>query len=165
MIRAATLGDAAAVARIHVESWAVAYRGIMPSDVIARTDLASRTRFWTDRIANPEWPVFVIEEQGGLVAFCQMIPSPDPDDDAKTVGHITSIHALPHLRGRGHGRALLAHAFAEFKKRGFRAVTLWVLTENKDARGFYEKVGFWNDGGTKHYPGTEVPEARYRISL
>jgi len=51
LIRPATLTDAAAVARVHVESWKVAYRGIMPDDVIARTDLAYRTGFWAERIA------------------------------------------------------------------------------------------------------------------
>ena len=44
-LRVATAADVAAVARIHVESWKVAYRGIMPDDVIARTDIAYRTRF------------------------------------------------------------------------------------------------------------------------
>ena len=165
LIRLATPGDAPAVARIHVESWKVAYRGIMPDDVIARTDLAYRTHFWTERLANREWPVFVIEEGSELVAFCQMVPSPDADDDPKTVGHITSIHALPHLRGRGYGRALLDHAFVEFKKRGMLEVTLWVLEGNTDARRFYEKLGFHNDGARKAYPGTEVPEVRYRIQL
>jgi len=165
LIRVATPADAAAVAHIHVESWKVAYRGIMPDDAIARTDLAYRTAFWTDRIANHEWPVFVIEEDGKLVAFCQMVPSPDSDDDPKTVGHITSIHVLPHLRGQGHGRALLDHAFAEFRRRGFAEVTLWVLEGNGSARRFYEQLGLRDDGGRKTYPRTEVPEARYRISL
>jgi ribosomal protein S18 acetylase RimI-like enzyme len=164
-IRAAIPADAAAVARVHVESWKVAYRGIMPDDVIARTDLPYRTRFWTERIATDEWPVLAIEEGSELVAFCQMIPTPDSGDDPKTVGHIPSIHVLPHLRGKGHGRALLAHAFAEFRRRGFSEVTLWVLAENASARAFYEKLGFRNDGGIKTYPGTEVPEVRYRIGL
>jgi ribosomal protein S18 acetylase RimI-like enzyme len=165
VIRTATLADAPAVARIHVESWAVAYRGIMPADVIARTDLAYRTRFWTDRIANSEWPVFVIEEGGELLAFCQMVPSPDGNDDPTTVGHITSIHVLPHLRGQGHGRALLDQALAEFRRRGFAEVTLWVLEGNASARRFYERLGFREDEGRKTYPATDVPEARYRISL
>lgn len=52
-LRRATDADAAAVGRIHVESWNVAYRGIMPDDVIAQTDLAYRTRFWAERIADP----------------------------------------------------------------------------------------------------------------
>ena len=51
----------------------MAYRGIMPDDVIAKTDLAYRTQFWAERIADPDWPVFVIEEGGECVAFCQMI--------------------------------------------------------------------------------------------
>ena len=164
-IRLAAPADAPAIARIHVESWKVAYRGIMPDDVIARADLAYRTRFWTERLASRDWPVFLTEEGGESVAFCQAIATPDPGDDPRSVGHITSIHVLPRLRGKGHGRALLDHAFAEFRRRGMRDVTLWVLEGNTAARRFYEKVGFHNDGGRKAYPGTEVPEVRYRIPL
>ena len=165
MIRVALPRDAAAVGRIHVESWNVAYRGIMPDDVIARTDLTYRIKFWGERIADPEWPVFVITEEGEIVAFCQMIPSRDPDDDPKRVGHITSLHVLPHLRGRGHGRTLVDHVRAEFRKRGFDELTLWVLEENQSARRFYEKYGFLLDSGTRTYPKTEVPEVRYRIRV
>ncbi len=137
----------------------------MPDDVITRTDLAYRTRFWTERLATRDWPVFLTEEGGEGVAFCQAIATPDPGDDPKTVGHITSIHVLPHLRGRGHGRALLDHAFAEFRRRAMKEVTLWVLDGNAEARRFYERLGFRDDGSRKAYPGTEVPEARYRITL
>lgn len=165
MIRLAAPADAPAVARIHVESWKVAYRGIMPDDVIARTDLAYRTRFWTERLATRDWPVFLIDEGGESVAFCQAIATPDADDDAKTVGHITSIHVLPRLRGKGHGRALLDRAFAEFRRRGMTEVTLWVLEGNGPARSFYERLGFRNDGGRKAYPGTDVSEVRYRIAI
>ncbi|HXG97184.1 MAG TPA: GNAT family N-acetyltransferase [Gemmatimonadales bacterium] len=164
-IRRALNGDAGTVARIHVESWNVAYRGIMPDDVIARTDLAYRTAFWTERIADPEWPVFLIEEHGAAVAFCQMIPTKDPDDDATRVGHITSLHVLPQLRGRGCGRMLMNHVLDEFVRRGFAEVTLWVLRDNTNARAFYETSGFHLDGGTRRYPRTNVPEVRYRIRL
>ena len=164
-LRRATPADAAAVGRIHVESWNVAYRGIMPDDVIAKTDLACRTRFWAERIADRDWPVFVIEEAGECVAFCQMIPSRDPDDDPKHVGHITSLHVLPWLRGKGLGRLLMNHVLGEFKKRGFLTVTLWVLEHNLPARGFYEQYGFRLDAATRRYPRTEVPEVRYRIHL
>jgi len=92
LIRRADAADVGAVARIHVESWNVAYRGIMPDDVIARTDLAYRTAFWTERIADREWPVFLIEEDGETVAFCQMIPTRDPEDDRTRVGQIPSLH-------------------------------------------------------------------------
>lgn len=164
-IRRATPADAEAVGRIHVESWNVAYRGLMPDEVIAKTDLAYRTKFWAERIADPDWPVFVIDKGGESVAFCQMVPSKDSDQDPTRVGQITSLHVLPHLRGRGHGRALVDHVIAEFRRRGFAELTLWVLEENRDARRFYEKYGFRQDGGTRRYPKTQVPEVRYRIRV
>jgi len=164
-IRRALSADAETVGRIHVESWNVAYRGIMPDDVIARTDLAYRTQFWAERIADPDWPVFLVEEQGEAVAFCQMIPTTDANDDPSRVGHITSLHVLPQLRGRGYGRMLIDHVFAEFRRRGFVEVTLWVLEENQGARRFYEQYGFRQDTGTRRYPKTNVPEVRYRIAI
>jgi len=164
-IRRAESGDAETVGRIHVESWNVAYRGIMPDDVIARTDLVYRTAFWAERIADPERPVYLLEKNGQAVAFCQMIPTQDADDDATRVGHITSLHVLPDLRGHGYGRALMDHVFEEFQRRGFAEVTLWVLEENRSARAFYETYGFRLDGGTRRYPRTNVPEVRYRIGL
>jgi ribosomal protein S18 acetylase RimI-like enzyme len=164
-LRRATPADAAAVGHIHVESWKVAYHGIMPDDVIARTDLTFRTAFWAERITDREWPVFLIEEEGQAVAFCQMVPSKDPDDDPTQVGHITSIHVLPQLRGHGYGRLLMDHVLGEFRRRGFAEVTLWVLKENHNARRFYEKYGFHLDGDTRNYPRTDVREVRYRIGL
>jgi len=159
-IRRATAADVETVARLHVESWNVAYRGIMPDDVIARTDLVWRTAFWIGRIANPEWPVLLLEENHHAVAFCHMVSTTEPG-----VGEIPSIHVLPGLRGRGYGRRLLDHTLAEFRRRGIAAVTLWVLKENWPARRFYERLGFHADGGARHYPNTTVPEVRYRIQL
>jgi ribosomal protein S18 acetylase RimI-like enzyme len=163
-IRRATAADTSAVATIHVESWKVAYRGIMPDDAIARTDLAFRTKFWGERIADRDWPVFVIDEGGASIAFCQMTPTRDSGDDPARVGHITSLHVLPHLRGHGHGRFLVDHVLAQFRLRGFKEVTLWVLEENHPARRFYEKYGFRLDGG-KRIDAHQVPEVRYRIRL
>lgn len=165
VIRPAVPADAAAVGRIHVESWNVAYRGIVPDAEIAKMDLATRTTFWAERIAVREWPVYVIDEADESVAFCQMVPSRDLGDDPARVGHITSLHVLPHLRGKGHGRALVDHVLAEFRRRGFAEVTLWVLEENTSARGFYDRLGFRADGGQRTGSGTAVQEMRYRIRL
>jgi ribosomal protein S18 acetylase RimI-like enzyme len=137
----------------------------MPDDVIARTDLAYRTAFWKERIADDKWPVFLLEEGGEGVGFCQMVPTKDTGDDPARVGHITSLHVLPDLRGKGYGRVLMNHVLAEFRRRGFTAVTLWVLEENRNARAFYQQCGFELDGGKRTYPRTEVPEVRYRIRL
>ncbi len=164
-LRIARLTDAPAVARVHVRSWDVAYRSIMPDDVIARTTLAWRTGWWSAEIARREWPVFMLEERGEIVGFCHVTASRDPDADPRTVGEVPSLHVLPHLRGQGHGRILLDRALAELRGRGYAECTLWVLEENRPARAFYEKLGWRFDGGRMLYSGTEVPEVRYRIAV
>ncbi len=167
-LRLATLRDAPAVARVHVASWDVAYRGIMPDDVIAHTTIAWRTGWWSAELARHKWPVFVLEEpgrNGEIVGFCHVTASRDPDADPRTVGEIPSLHVLPHLRGQGLGRMLLDRALAELQHRGYAECTLWVLAENRPARGFYEKLGWRPDGGRMLYGGTDVPEVRYRIGV
>ena len=138
-IRRAGSDDAAAVAGVHVASWRVAYRGIMPDDVIARMDLPTRTARWAKAIADPAWPVFLLEEGNEVVAFC----------------HITTPVELD----------LDSHATAELARRRLAECTLWVLEENAPARRFYERLGMRPDGGRRTYPGTPVPEVRYRLAL
>lgn len=176
--RIATLTDAPAVARVHVASWHVAYRGLMPDDVISRTTLAWRTGWWSAEIARREWPVFVMTvwppsrmtawpygRTREIVGFCHVTASRDPDADPRTVGEVPSLHVLPHLRGQGLGRILLDRALAELHRRGYAACTLWVLELNRPARVFYERLGWRLDGGRKPYEGTTVPEVRYRRTV
>jgi ribosomal protein S18 acetylase RimI-like enzyme len=162
-VRVAQPADAPAVARIHVESWRVAYRGIMPDEIIERMNLAVRTERWSNFIAVREWPVFLLEDGHDVIGFCHLTATRDPDNDPRTVGEITSLHVLPDLRGRGAGRALCQAAFTELRRRGYHACTLWVLERNTAARAFYERLGFRDDGGRKNYPHSDVPEVRYRI--
>src|SRR3989442_2598267 len=86
-----------------------------------------------------------------------MIPTKASDDDASRVGHITSLHVLPHLRGRGYGRMLIDHVFAEFQPRRFAEVTLWGLEKNWSALRFYQNHGFHLECVTRRYPRTKLP--------
>jgi ribosomal protein S18 acetylase RimI-like enzyme len=60
---------------------------------------------------------------------------------------------------------LLRHATAEPARRGLPECTLWVLEENAPAQRFYERLGMRADGSRRTYPGTAVPELRYRLAL
>jgi ribosomal protein S18 acetylase RimI-like enzyme len=56
--------------------------------------------------------------------------------------------------GRGIGRALLAQALADLRRRGYQSAMLWVLATNARARRFYEAAGWRADGVTRteHHP-------------
>ena len=57
-------------------------------------------------------------------------------------GYVGALAVRRPWRGRGLGRALLLHTFAEFQRRGFDRVTLGVDAENPTgATALYESVG------------------------
>jgi GNAT superfamily N-acetyltransferase len=52
------------------------------------------------------------------------------------------IDLLPPWQGRGHGRALLLTFLDALHRRGVPAVHLCMVTANKPARAFYDRLGF-----------------------
>lgn len=61
-------------------------------------------------------------------------------------GEIVSIYLLPEYMGKGYGRALMTAVINLLKEMAFENIFLWVLEENHNARGFYEKMGFEPSG-------------------
>ncbi|HZV35381.1 MAG TPA: GNAT family N-acetyltransferase [Verrucomicrobiae bacterium] len=167
LVRAATISDAAAIARIHVDTWRAAYRGHGPDSVLANLSVERREAFWRERLTQEKGAVFVAEEKGSVIGFCDLIPSRDADADAQVV-EIAAIYIEPASWRKGAGGALCKQAFAEAQNRGCKSITLWVLTTNTAARHFYERIGFVPDGSSKtdKWPdGSALSEVRYRISI
>ena len=60
--------------------------------------------------------------------------------------------------------AALSHA----REHGYEIVTVWVLSQNTQARAFYVALGFTSDGSERtdtQLIGTPLREVRYGISL
>ncbi|WP_438296455.1 N-acetyltransferase family protein [Streptomyces sp. HUAS TT7] len=70
----------------------------------------------------------------------------------------------PAVTRRGIGQALLSEAHAHMESQGFQAMVLWVLSDNHNARQFYERAGYRADGHTQDdvYDGVTLTELRYQ---
>ena len=83
--------------------------------------------------------------EGTLVGYVSLThPTPLPEN-----AHVTAVEGFtvaPMWRGRGVGRALLAAAVDEARRRGSRKVSLRVLATNKRARQVYAAAGFGVEG-------------------
>jgi len=62
------------------------------------------------------------------------------------MGHLDAIHLLPSNVGTGGGRPLFWHALAAMAVLGFTEATLGAYEENVRARGFYEAMGWHEEG-------------------
>lgn len=61
---------------------------------------------------------------------------------SRGVGHIGQISVHPAHQGRGIGRRLIESAASDFRRLGFKAVTLAVTSANENAYHLYESCGF-----------------------
>lgn len=157
MIRAPTSDDISDLARIHVQAWAETYSGIVPAEVIARFDIAYRTRQWQGALAREDLRIAYAPGRG----FAQVGPQRDPRDRTDWPEELYAIYLLDAAKGRGLGRALLRAVL------GDRPVTALVLKGNGAALDFYVATGarllatrsFDEDGfaGTEHLMGWTPP--------
>jgi len=140
----------------------------MPDGVLDGLSAERRAVFWHERLTQMRGQVFVAEDGGRIVGFCDLIPSRDKDVDPDAVAEIAAIYVLPEHWRKGVGRTLCRSALAEAGRRGYHSLTLWVLASNVAARHFYEALGFRLDGATKAdklADGSQVHEVRFRIAF
>ncbi|MDA1178845.1 MAG: hypothetical protein O2931_08625 [Planctomycetota bacterium] len=91
MIRPAVERDAPAIARVHVASWRVAYRLVVPNDVLDGLDVDRRATQWAANITDSSSHTLVAEWHGDIVGFTSFSSTRDEDDDPKRIAEIQSI--------------------------------------------------------------------------
>jgi GNAT superfamily N-acetyltransferase len=167
VVRLAEPADADGIARVHVETWQVAYRGQIPDDYLDGLSVEKRQDVWGMwlRVEGRDETNWVAERDGEIVGFAGAGASRDDDADGPT-GEIFAVYVRADQWDTGAGAALMNEAVAFLRER-FDAATLWVLDSNERARRFYDKGGWAPDGAEKDDDrGSFVlHEVRYRIDF
>jgi ribosomal protein S18 acetylase RimI-like enzyme len=166
-VRSAVPSDARAIATVHVESWRVAYRGLLPDDYLAGLSPEQRTALWSGILADPSsGHVVVLVLDDLIVGFAHAGPSGDEDAPPDT-GELYTIYVHPDAWGQGYGRALMEAVLDRLAADRTRTVTLWMLSTNDRARRFYLGQG-WLEGTdvrTQEFGGQVVIDHRFVRSL
>lgn len=71
-VRNAVREEAAQIAKIHVDSWQVAYKGLMPQSYIEQFTIERRERMWTRVMTEQLAQLIVVEKQGEIVGFFKL---------------------------------------------------------------------------------------------
>ena len=150
-VRLATRQDVRAIATVRVETWRVAYDGLIDRAVLDRMDVdreaARRAELWEQHHSDPRGAETVAEVDGELAGWA--VAGPSLDDDLPQDGQIYAIYALPSFWSSGVGHALMTDAEARLRAAGFETAHLWVLEGNERAAAFYERHGWREDGVVK----------------
>jgi len=165
-IRRATSHDADALAKVHVDSWRSAYRGLVPESLLAGLDYAKRAQGFRDALAEHSEETYLAQENGEVLGFLTVGDCRDDDLDRRQTGEIWGIYLAPMHWRKGIGRSLCHFGENLLQSRGCTVATLWVFKDNPQARRFYEAMGFRPDGASKTlHPGAPLEAIRYRKEL
>lgn len=139
LIRAASIADVQAVARVEIETWRTTYAGILPDPVLVDMSPRNRSGFWSRFVArHPGDLIVAVDPRNQVLGFGSCGVQRDPS--LPEGGEIFSIYVQPDLQGQGIGRQLLLSLFFRLVQSGQTACMLWVLDRNP-SRFFYERLG------------------------
>ena len=136
-VRPAVARDAKAIAEIHVATWQVTYKDMMPEDYLQKMTVEKRQAFWREALEFSEPQLLVATDGDQIVGFVGYDRSRDANTRA-TVGEIWAMYVAPAHWGQGVGLALWDGARDGLKEEGCTQVTIWVLLRNERALEFCE---------------------------
>jgi hypothetical protein len=100
LIRPAEPPDAMAIARVHVRSWQVAYRGLLPQDYLDQLHPEDRARTYDFTSLDPLKPRTIVAVEEGLIhGFATTAPSRDAD--LANYGELCALYVDPEQWGAG----------------------------------------------------------------
>ncbi|GGH41607.1 GNAT family N-acetyltransferase [Microbacterium album] len=145
-IRRAVPDDADRLSEVHVRTWRIAYRGLIPQAVLDSLDIVARSTRWRTTLENPKarGRTWVAIEGDELIGFSSS--GPGRGEEPPSPLELWALYVLPDRHGSGAGKLLADAAIGEVP------AFLWVLEGNGRAIRFYEKIGFRFDGATKVEP-------------
>lgn len=143
-VRPATVADIPALARVHVESWHHAYRGIIADHNLVHTSESRalnrfRGYFWDGGQDKSLLHVLDLRDApggSGVVGYVNSGLSNSRKLGAR--GEVYELYVDPEFHGRGAGRKLLSAALWALSGRRRLPAVVWVLADNHRARRFYE---------------------------
>ena len=141
ILRAATPDDAEGIAVVRIDSWRTTYRGVIPDSYLDAMEVEESMFLWRRVLAaaSVTTSVFVAERAGKVVGFAagKMLD----EEKFGLNAELAAIYLRPEIQRAGVGQTLVRMVVAAHREQGAHGLIAWVLSRNKIARQFYEKLG------------------------
>ncbi|WP_312833232.1 GNAT family N-acetyltransferase [Sedimentibacter saalensis] len=143
IIREAKISDVLSIAKVNVDTWRSAYRGILSNEYLNNLSYEQREQAMKNIINNSkkdEISIFVAEEStNGIVGFSTC--GRERSNDEIYHGELYAIYIIKEYQNKGIGRVLFNHVQERLSTQKLQPMLIWVLEDNKPACNFYEIRG------------------------
>ena len=136
MIRYYEEKDIEEVAKIIVDDWKIAYKGIIDNEYLEKLSYKDKAKRIKEKYSKQKALVYV--ENDKIKGYCRF---GENRDNEKEYGEIYALYIKSGEKNNGIGKKLSKKAMKILTERGYKEAVIWCLKENKNARIFYEKIG------------------------
>ncbi|MBZ9558397.1 MULTISPECIES: GNAT family N-acetyltransferase [unclassified Modicisalibacter] len=144
-------------------AWRHAYADLLPADYLDALSVDDSENRWRERLAGGDVHLLQARHAGRVLGFIAVGASRDedaPDDRAE----IRAFYIAPDHWSTGVGRRLWLAAQRHIRSRGYTAISLWAIADNRRGRRFYERAGFVAEPASRQsftLGDTRLEEIRY----
>lgn len=141
-IRKMNVTDVPSVVDINIEMWKKTYSGIMDEEIFIMRDKnkENNIRIMREKICKNDCCYKVAISDNKVIGFIGYGENKDANIEVENLGEVYAIYILEEYHNKGIGKSLIEEAKRDLKKKGYNAVLIWTLKENKN-RKFYERLG------------------------
>lgn len=166
VIRWASDSDVPNLAQVHIDSYRSAYEQLMSSQYLESMTLEQQVKRYRALISEGQDHVAVMSVDERVIGYLVLGHCTDEVAQHRDGGEIHSIYLLREYCGRGYGRMLLDWGIRQLGEIGWTHAIVWVLKDNRSARGFYEHAGFILSGQERLIQrGAELVQVRYQRTI
>lgn len=130
--------QAQALAKLHADTWRLAYRGIIPHLALEKMIAGRGPRWWQKKL-NAGEQMLVAEFDEVLAGYVYF--GANRASALGFGGEIFELYMQPEYQGVGLGEKLFDAARRHLKKTYARGFLVWALAENDGACAFYRAMG------------------------
>ena len=137
--REATVADALAIAKVHVQSWRESFAGIVPQTFLDKMSVENRAKAFEKGFVVDFYKMFVAETQeNGIVGFADF--GKIRDNQSKFEAELYAIYLLRDVQRKGIGGKLFDLGVKYLVAQNMNSLSLTAL-EISPYKPFYEKMG------------------------
>ncbi len=137
-IREADINDSPSIAKVTVDTWKTAYRGIINDDYLNNLTYEEREKGWREFPFHNSFVYVAEDEAHNIVGFAAA--GPERSSSPSYEGELYAIYVYQDFQSQGIGSALFRSVVKRFAESGTHSLLLWVLSDSPYRR-FYERLG------------------------
>jgi len=137
-IRSATIDDASSIARVTVDTWRSAYRGLIDQEYLDGLSYENREQGWREFPFDNAFVYVAEDETGNIIGFAAA--GPERENNPIYTGELYALYVYDNHQNQDIGSSLFNAVRQRFKKLGISSLLLWALSDSPYRR-FYEREG------------------------